>query len=96
MRFVQGLSNHGRCFLHWRIGHVYQPERWSHNTFTSITQDEEYPEVEVCRKDSILDTKPSSCQLWLTSLEVQKQDLLRSKHYRGKEFSTASDNVKTG
>ena len=83
----------GRCFLHWRIGHdYYQPERWSPlNTFTSITQDEKYPEVgEYVGRIQYLTPNQVVANFGSHLTEVQKQDLLRSKHYRGKEFSTAS------
>ena len=83
----------GRCFLHWRIGHdYYEPERWSPlNTFCSITQAEKYPETgEYVGRIQYLTPNQVMANYGAHLTESQKQDILRSKHYQGKEFSVAT------
>tara|TARA_S200002703_G_scaffold8860_1_gene8829 strand:+ start:10811 stop:13516 length:2706 start_codon:yes stop_codon:yes gene_type:complete len=86
----------GRCFMHWRIGHdFYQPERWSPlNTFTSITQQEKYPELgEYVGRIQYLSPNQVVVNYGHMMTESQKRDLLKSKHYTQSEVAV-SDSIK--
>jgi hypothetical protein len=86
----------GRCFMHWRIGHdFYQPERWSPlNTFTSVTQQEKYPELgEYVGRIQYLSPNQVVVNYGHMMTESQKRDLLKSKHYTQSEVS-ASNSIK--
>jgi len=84
----------GRCFLHWRIGHdYYQPERWSPlNTFTSVTQEERYPELgEYVGRIQYLSPNQVVTNYGHMISESDKRDLLKSKHYTQAEVSVSAD-----
>ena len=78
----------GRCFMHWRIGRdYYRPERWSPlNTFTSITQEERYPEVgEYVGRIQYLTPNQVINNFGHKLTENEKKDILKSKHYTHSE-----------
>ena len=86
----------GRCFMHWRMGHdFYQPERWSPlNTFTSITQQEKYPELgEYVGRIQYLSPNQVVVNYGHMLTEIQKRDLLKSKHYTQSEVAV-SESIK--
>ena len=80
----------GRYFLHFRMGHDFmEVERWSPiNTFTSVTQEEKYPQLgEYVGRIQHL-TPNQVITNWGHKLsQKEKQAILRSKNYRPKAMS---------
>ena len=75
----------GRCFMHWRIGRdYYRPERWSPlNTFTSITQEERYPELgEYVGRIQYLTPNQVITNFGHRLTENEKREVLKSRHYK--------------
>ena len=80
----------GRYFIHFRIGYDYMSvERWSPlNTFTSVTQDEKYPQLgEYVGRIQHLTPNQVITNWGHKFSETEKQAILRSKDYRPRAVS---------